>query len=874
MKTYRLIPFLLVFVILLAACGAEPQVLEVTRVVKETDTVEIEVTKVVENEVEKVVEVTRQVEVQVQVPVTPEPEPVDRTGGWMDTIVVVREPSQDAAIARIAAGDIQAFADDVAGEAIVQAIEDAGNIQTRTQYGLFDEIFFNGGTCSDEALLNPFQNAKIREAMNYAVDRNYIADELYAGLAIPKIVPHVEAGLVRGQIAAEVRSLESEYAYDLEKAREIITAEMEGMGATMENGKWTYNGAPVTLIGLIRIEDTRLEIGNYVANQFEELGFTVERVERTSGELSPIWISGNPLDCEWNWYTGAWSQDEVDREDTLAFEQYYTDRVLPWENMAVYDTPERLDEISLRLFNNDYTDLDERLDLIREGLPLAMEMSPRVWLTSRLSLVPFSDEVELTTDLAAGLAGSAMWPWTTKLVDEVGGSMTIALPDIFVEPYNPVGGSNWVMDAFIKNAVRDQAFLPDPNTGLRWPSRAERAEVVVQEGFPMSKTLDWVDLSFEPQIIVPDDAWAGWDAENQVFLTAAEVYDEPQTAVFKSTVYYPQDMFETIKWHDGTPLSVADFVIGMITQFDLSNENSPYYDENLLPDFEQFQSAFKGVRIVSTDPLVIEHWGNNPSLDAERSIYNWWPGDEDTASGYDFGDAAWHNMALMLRGEEKGLFAFTADKADVNEIEQTSLIAGPSLEIMANELTEAKDESYIPYAATLGQYITADEAVQAYSNLEEFARRYGHYYLGTGPYFLQGVFTVEGQALLAHNPQHPDAANRWDRFGPPAIPEVEIDGPGRLTIGEEGLFDVYIDAFGEPYAVNDINSVTYLLFDAEGNLVEQGDAEAESDGLWTVTLSPDTTAGLAEGSNRLDVAVASNLVALASLTEFPFVTAP
>ncbi|MFN2106933.1 MAG: hypothetical protein ACK2UJ_18810, partial [Candidatus Promineifilaceae bacterium] len=131
MKTYRLIPILLVFVILLAACGAEPQVLEVTRVVKETDTVEVEVTKVVENE--KVVEVTRQVEVQVQVPVTPEPEPVDRTGGWMDTIVVVREPSQDAAIARIAAGDIQAFADDVAGEAIVQAIEDAGNIQTRTQ---------------------------------------------------------------------------------------------------------------------------------------------------------------------------------------------------------------------------------------------------------------------------------------------------------------------------------------------------------------------------------------------------------------------------------------------------------------------------------------------------------------------------------------------------------------------------------------------------------------------------------------------------------------------------------------------------------------------------------------------------------------------
>lgn len=523
MKTIKFVTAVLLLAALLAACGAEPAVVEVTRVVTETDTVEVEVTKVVETEVETLVEVTRQVEVQVEVPITPEPAPVDRQGGWLDTIVFVREPNQEAAIARLAAGDIDVFADDVAGEAIVQAIEEAGNIQTRTQYGLFDEIFFNGGTCADETLLNPFQNAKIREAMNYGVDRRFIADELYAGLAIPKIAPHVEAGTVRGQIAPEIRALETKYAYDLEKTRAIVTTEMEAMGATLEEGKWTFAGEPVVLIGLIRNEDTRLEIGNYYANQLEELGFTVERVERTSGELSPIWISSNPVECQWNWYTGAWSQNEVDRSDALAFEQYYTDRVLPWENMAVYETPERLSEISLRLFNNEYGDLEERLELIREALPIAFEMSPRVWLTSRTTLIPFSDEVAASTDLAAGLSGAAMWPWTTRLADQVGGSMTVALPDIWVEPYNPVGGSNWVMDSMIKNGVRDQALFSDPNTGLRWPSRAERAEVVVQEGFPMNSTLDWVELTFQPEIVVPDDAWAGWDAENQVFLTAGEV---------------------------------------------------------------------------------------------------------------------------------------------------------------------------------------------------------------------------------------------------------------------------------------------------------------------------------------------------------------
>jgi peptide/nickel transport system substrate-binding protein len=451
--------------------------------------------------------------------------------------------------------------------------------------------------------------------------------------------------------------------------------------------------------------------------------------------------------------------------------------------------------------------------------------------------------------------------------------MTIAMPDIYVEPYNPIAGSNWVMDNFIMSGIHDQAFYSDPNTGLSWPARAERAEVVVQEGFPTNKTLDWVDLSFEPEIVVPDDAWAGWDAENQVFLTASEVYTEPQTAVFKSVVYYPEDMFETVKWHDGTPLSLADFIIGMITAFDLADEASPYYDENLAPDLEQFLAAFKGLRIVSEDPLVIEHYGDNPSLDAESSVFSWWPGNE-AGGAYDRSDAAWHNLAIMLRGVENSGFAFTTDTADANEIEWASIIAGPSLEVMATELTAAAEEGFIPYAPTLGQYVSEEDAATAYANLAEFARRYGHYYLGTGPYFLQGVFTTEGQAVLANNPEHPDAANRWHRFGPPAIPEIEVDGPGRVTIGDEATFDVYIDANGEPYAVDDISNVQYLLFDAAGTLVEQGLAEADSDGLWVVTLSSDTTGALEEGSNRLDIVVVSNLVALSSLGEFPFVTAP
>ena len=867
-KTWAFIALLVLVGGILAACGGGETVVEVTRVVTETEVVEqepevVEVTRIVEGEAETV-EVTRVVEVEVE---AEDPEESTRTGGWLDTIVVVQEPDSNSAVARLEAGDLDMYADDIAGEAAFQAIE-SENLQTRTQYGLFDELMFNLATCTDENLLNPFQNETIRQAMNFAMDRSYVAQELYNGLAVPKYTTIAEASADRARFAKEIRELEAQWGYDMEKAREVITTEMEGMGATLENGVWTYNGEPINIIFLIRNEDTRLLIGGYMATQLEDLGFQVERVERTSAELSPIWNAGDPALCEWHLYTGAWSQTAIDRESNFSFEQYYTNRVLPWPAWAIYTPPAALDEASLKIFNGDFASLDERNELFRTALPLSMEYATRNWITSRTTVVPFRNEVQVTTDLAGGVSGSPLWSKTIRFADEVGGSMNIGLPSVFTEPWNPMGGSNWVFDQMIMRGVGDLGIYTDPNTGLGILGRIERAETTVREGYPMTSSSDWMTLTTEAEVVVPDDAWAGWDAENQVFLTAADVYTETQTALLKSTVYYPANLYETT-WHDGSTISAADFVMGMITAFDLGDPASPYYDEALVPTRDQFLSAFKGVRIASVDPLVIETWSDAGSLDAENAVSSWWP-----AGVYDYSDAAWHNMAIMLRGEANGGFAFTADKAAANEIEQTNLISGPSLEVFATELAAATEEGFIPYAATLGEYVTAEDAAARYSNLAEFARRYGHYYISTGPYYLSGVFPVEGQAVLSQFAAHPDLASRFSAFSAPAFPVVEIDGPARVTIGEEAAFDIFVDVFDGPYPAADIEAVNYLVFDANGALVAEGVAENAEDGVWQAVLGSDVTGGLAEGSNRLDVVVVSKLVAIPALSSYEFVTAP
>ena len=122
------------------------------------------------------------------------------------------------------------------------------------------------------------------------------------------------------------RALEAKYAYNLDKAKEVITQEMTGMGTTQDaDGKWEYNGAPVLLIFLIRSDGdgTRKPMGDYVANQLETVGFTVDHQYKTSSEAALIWIGSNAADGQWNLYTGGWLPSGLTRDEKGQFQQMY-----------------------------------------------------------------------------------------------------------------------------------------------------------------------------------------------------------------------------------------------------------------------------------------------------------------------------------------------------------------------------------------------------------------------------------------------------------------------------------------------------------------------------------------------------------------------
>jgi peptide/nickel transport system substrate-binding protein len=861
MKKLGLIVSLLVLAsMVLGAC--QPQVVDrevvVTQIVEQV--VEREV------EVEVPVEVEREVVVEVEVPAAPEP--VDRTGAWLDTIVVVEEPSADAAVSRLEVGDIDVYAFTVGNPEVAARVAASPGLDFARSFGSYNELSFNpvGPVFESTGKLNPFAVPAMRQAMNWLIDRDYIAQEIMGGLGVPRWTPFNNASSDYALLADLVKALEFEYAYDLERARAVFDEEMPKIGAEMSGGVWTYEGEPVEISVLIRTEDERRDVGDYVATQLEAVGFTAIRDYKTAAEASPIWISGDPGAGLFHIYTGGWITTVVPRDLGGNFFFFYTPGGLGSPLWAAYTPdPEYLD-IAERLDNNDFRTLEERRELMARALELSFEDSVRVWLVDRAAIAPFRSEVSVGADLYGSIAGSFIWPYTLRREGEVGGSMTVAMPSILTNPWNPIGGSNWIYDAMLYRGIGETATNPDPYTGLPLPQRIERAEVIVEEGLPVGRTHDWVDLSFAASIDVPADAWADWDAEAQTFLTVGEVYPDGLTALRKSTTYFPADLYDTVTWHDGSPFSAADVVMSMILQFDRPNEASAVFDSSAVPQHQSFMSSFKAMRIASVDPLVVEHWSDLYTLDAEQSVTTWWP-------YYGFGPGAWHTLALGLLAEERGDSAFTSSKATANDIEYLSYIAGPTLEFLRTSLEQAVEENYIPYAATLAEFVNEAEATERWENISEWDRTRGHFMVGTGAYFLQRAFPVEGNVILQRNPAYPDPANKWDRFAAPAIAEVEVDGPTRVTIGEEATFEVFVSFQDEPYAVADIVEVKYLVFDATGQLAEVGVAQAVEDGLWEVTLDSSVTSGLAAGSNRLEVVVVSYRVAVPSSDAIQFVTA-
>ena len=788
-------------------------------------------------------------------------DPAERKGALVDEVVFTVESDPGRITALIERGSHHLFGQGLDSASLFRQIQASPAVGHHFSRGSVSELTLNPAV-TDDGALNPFSDRRIREAMNWLVDRTHIAEELYGGLAAPRYLPLNTAFPDYARLADTARELEIRYRHDTERAERVIGERMQALGAERRDGRWYYEGEPVVIKVLIRTEDNRERVGDYVANRLEDLGFETERLYRTADEATRLWIASDPAEGRWHVYTGGWVSTVINRDVGGDFNYYYTPRGRPDPLWQAYDPDPELDELAERLERREYQSVEEREELMGRALELAMEDSVRIWLVDQQSVWPHAENVEVAVDLAGGVTGSGLWPYTLRFRDGVGGRVVIGTPSMLTEPWNPVAGSNWIFDQMILRSLSDPAALADPFTGLYRPQRIERARVTVEEGAPVGRTLDWVELEHVERIEVPGDAWLDWDAGEGRMVTVDEKEPDGLTARSRTEIEFESGYLERY-WHDGSRVSVADMILPWILTFERADEDSPLFDPGHVPTFSVYQRHFRGWRITDTDPLTVEVYSDQVFPDAESLVANRVPSVQP-----------WHVLGLGIEAERQGDLAFSTGQADRRGVEQTHLVSGPALSILRDYLEGAAASGRVPYAPVLGEWVADEEPAQRYAALQEWYAERGHFWVGDGPFYLHRVRPVEGSLVLRRFKDVPDPADKWLRFAEPRIPELVVEGPLIAELGESMNVDLDIGFAGEAYPPEDIEEVRWMLFDGDDELVRRGAIEPGDDGRWRLELDAETLEALGTGANSLEIAVTARPVALPAFASHAFATVP
>ncbi len=775
-------------------------------------------------------------------------------GGWAERIVFFEEGDETKVLNMIKSGEMDIWLYRLrTADARSKAIEDP-DIAVLTTYGGANDILLN--PVPTETGFNPFTLREVREALNYIIDRYYIVNEIMKGYGVPRWTVFRAVSPDYTRVVEFMKVLEMKYRYDFEKGKEIIFKALKMAGATYKDGVWYYGGKPIELNFIIRIEDERKQIGDYIASQLEKLGFKVNRIYCDARTAFAKVYSGDPRSGEWHLYTEGWAYTAIGAYDDVDPEFFC---VSEWSSpvFLYYKPPKELVELAKRLSNANYTSMEERLEMIKKITELALKDSVRIWLADTMDVFPYSAKIEaFVYDLYGGpfslFTLRTLRLKETKTVD----ILRVGNRIMFISPWNPVGGLKWLYDTLVIRNVIDPGMWPHPHTGIYIPVR-ETWEVVTAG--PAGK-LDVPPDAIKPVVYLYNDtSIKTGDTITRVAVKWVPV-GEGVKATSKVTFHF---IFG--KWHDGTEMTLADILYALAFSFELANSSSPIYDPGSVgPGLRAFVTSFKGIRIIdeNTVEVYIDYWHIDPSyIAATADVWTTIP---------------WTVYLLMKTAVEERQLAFSdVQKAQFN-VEIIDLTKGPSLTVLKEYLDHFKSANYIPpelradaFPENYTKYaVTSDEAAARWAGLADFYAKYGHFYVSNGPYLIEKVDTEAKQVVLKRFDQYLFKADKWDFLLVPKIPAVDfVEAPSTIVAGQDVTFKVKVTVAGKPYEEAEVK---YLVFDAEGNLVTAGTAKAVGDGVYEITIPAATTLKMWLGSFTLMVVAVSREAAVPTTVTHTF----
>ena len=687
-----------------------------------------------------------------------------------------------------------------------------------------------------EGELNPFSLKKVRQAVQYLIDREFIVNEIYKGFAVPMyahISPLEYDYLVVSEVVAELG-----YTYDPDYAAELIREAMEEAGAELVDGRWTYNGKPVEVKFLIRVEDERREVGDLLAKELEDMGFTVRRIYMEFGPAIATVYGTDPAQFEWHLYTEGWGKTSIERYDYATLNQMcapWLGNMPGWLEVGFWQYRNKvLDELGQRLFRGEYRDLEERNRLYKEATRLCMEESIRAWVATVKNALPATPELRgVSLDAASGLRSI----WTLRSAYLPGGEIRVG--HLWVRPYagsawNPVAGFTDVYSVDIWRLLHDPPVWRHPFTGIPQPFRADyEVETAGPEG----------------SIEVPPDAFI-WDAEEGGWRMVGEGVEARSKVVFDYGRYLGS------RWHHGAEITWADILYQVYQTFDIVyNPEKSKIEVALSATRKPILETFKGFRFVDENTLEV--------------YVDYWHFDENYIAEYAEPWGAlmpWeilYAMDKLVFEERKAAYSDTA--AARLQVDWLNLIESNQARRLVRILRQLMESGEYP-AEVFNAPGVSDEMIgdplERYGKAVEWFQRYGHLVVSNGPYILSRMGSVAEQyaELTAfRDPSYPFKPEDFYVGEPPGI-EVTAPMVAEARVGEELSMEVEVQGPGETrLKVMLINP----LEEPEKRVAYQ-DYVQVMDGVARVSIPGDVISRLGEGVYKLHLIAFSDQVSLVS----------
>ena len=745
----------------------------------------------------------------------------DVKGFYPDEIVFFEVSDEDLAVSQVKAGDAELYLWRIPAARASEVLKDpsVGSIQAANSYTGF---VFN--PASVDGKLNPFSIKEFRQTVSrYLIDREFIVNEVLKGLGEDL---HATIGPYHPDyihIIDQVEALKARSGYDPALADEQITAILTAAGATKMQGKWIFDNEPITLKIFIRIDDpVRKALGDKFASDLQAQGFDVETIFGDLRKAFTVVYGSDPVAQDWHVYTEGWSFTAITKfadSNAAFFYAPFLGNMPGWgtEGFWQYQNPQ-LDEITQKLFEGNYADLDERSQLLAEAYRRGLDESVRTFVAVELTNFVYNrDSVE---NITYDLFGGPLTYWfyrTVKLkAEDVGGTLRLPQKLMYQGAYNTVNGFGDVYSSNELKAISDPSTWPHPHTGLYLPYR-----------------VNWNVETAGPTgtLMVPQDALKV-DVGKQSFVEVGEGVK----ATTKVTYNVKMSNF-----HHGQPMTVADLIHPFFFLFDWGIEDSTEdlrYDGEYARGSSPTRNTFVGFKIIDENIIEVYH--------------NYWHPDESFIGAWmtAYSSTPWELDAVMEDVVANQKAAFSRARAASLDVEWLDLTKGPSLEALRESLATLKNANFIP--EYLKPYVTPEEAGKRWQALENWANTRGHFLVSNGPYFFDRADVTAKQDVLKafRDPTYPFSPGDFDFLVNPKFAEIaKIEAPPSVEIGKNAEVTLQVNVGGVPSNNAD---VAFLLLNSEGDVAIKGTAlPGTRQGDFVIILNSEATSKLPVGAYTL-----------------------